>query len=94
MIYWPTKPAVSVRDYGLDWSPLLAILGDRRISTSVWSKLRGTASVAVGTIDPDQKKVYTRVSGGGYNNESVFRNIVTLDDGRVEQVDVFLKTRA
>lgn len=94
MIYWPTKTVAEVVDRGLNWSPALSELGDLSIVGSAWEKLRGAADVAFGTIDPDGKKVYTRISGGEANAESVFRNTVTLSDGQVVQTDVFIKTRA
>lgn len=94
MIYWPTKTVAEVVDRGLDWSPALSELGDPLITDSAWEKLRGAADAAFGSVDADGKKVYTRVSGGEANAESVFRNTVTLSDGQVVQTDVFIKTRA
>jgi hypothetical protein len=94
MIYWPTKPQAAIWDLGLDWAPTLGKLGDPTITGSVWTRLRGTANVAAGAIVAGARQVVTRVSGGTPDEETIFRNQVTLSDGKVLIEDVFLKVRA
>lgn len=94
MKYWPTKTVEAVHDRGLDWGPTLNRLGDPSIVNSVWTRLRGSANVISSSIDPDGRRVYARVSGGLADDNTVWRNAVTLDNAVVLTEDVYMKTRA
>jgi hypothetical protein len=91
MIYWPTKGAAAAHDYGLDWSPTLAKLGDLTIASSEWATLYGDAAVAGDGVDPDGKGTAARVLGGTAGQPTIFRNTVTLSDGQIIYEDVMVE---
>lgn len=100
MIYWPSKTVAAARDLGMDWGPTLAKIARQEevaqptVVNSVWTRLSGSATFTSGAINPDGRRTVTRIAGGTANQQSVFRNTVTLSDGKVLTEDAFIKVRA
>lgn len=92
MKYWPTKTVAAVQDRGLNWLPTIELIDPLlTITVSVWEKLRGDAECTEGTFD--DTTTTTRVFGGTADQETVFRNTITLSDGQVLTEDCFLRVR-
>lgn len=93
MIYWPDKAAGDAVDLGADWSPTLAKLNNLFIVSSVWTRLRGDAVASNQAIITGSNGTQTgvRISSGSPGTFSVFRNLVTLNDGQKLHEDALVK---
>lgn len=92
MIYWPSKPAAAVIDYGANWAPALSRLGDVTITNSTWTRISGDAVAGLATFTDTTTSV--RISAGTAGTESIFENVVTLSDGQTLPERAFLKVLA
>lgn len=93
MIYWPTKTPSRSINYGMNWAPTLARLGDRTIVTSIWLRVSGDVTLGASSIASDGKSSSTRVSAGTAGVDSVVKNVVTLDDGQILDETAFIRVR-
>lgn len=94
MIYWPTKGPSDVIDYGMNWAPTLARLGDPTITVSTWTLVSGNVVIGPDSIDADSRGTEVRISAGTDGTDAVLRNTVTLSDGQVLHEEAFVKVRA
>lgn len=81
--YTPSKLAVEVKDYSIDWSKELAA-GDDTIATCVWTFPNGITGGPY-SISVDKKSVATWLSGGTAGQTYTISFLFTTTGGRTEK---------